>query len=73
MIAYLKVGLETPQKTKAKRKNVCKPSFQVYIGMDPEKYKNKVEMKERKKTTLLQYNGGEEGQEDYPTPVASGV
>ena len=37
------------------------------------KYKNKAKMKECKKTTLLRNNGEKQRQEDYPTPVKSGV
>ena len=40
--------------------SICKTSFQV--GMDLKKYRNKAEMKEHKKTTLLWDDGGEERQ-----------
>ena len=39
----------------------------------PEKYRNKAEMKERRKTSLLRNNGRKERQEDNPTPDATGV
>ena len=50
-VFWLEVGLETPQKrTETREKSFCKTWFQV--GMDQKKYRNKAEMKERKKTTL---------------------
>ena len=76
VIVYLKVGLETPKKQKPKEKMSANLHFKKYKNKSTKvqkKYKNKVEMKKCKKTILLQYTGREEGQEDYPTPVASGV
>ena len=44
-------------------KSFCKTIFQVW--MDLKKYRNKAEMKERKKSTLLRNSDRKQRQEDY--------
>ena len=62
----MEVGVETTPKRKKLREAFSKTLFQVG-HIDLKKYRNKAEMKEPKKTTLLRKNGGKESQEDYPT------
>ena len=51
---------------RTRRKKVCAELHFKY-GRTCKKHRNKAGMKERKKTTLLQKDGGKERQENYPT------